>query len=119
MQTECHEPDRRPRALRYRDKLQAVEDMIVDALPQIAGKLIEMANDGDKAAARYLLDRMYGRPAKSPLPPSIDRTLPYDHHEWATAQLIAKDRRDTICARYVPALRPGGTLDELRKSNRH
>ena len=49
-------PDETPKAYRYRDRISAVEEMIVDALPDIAAKLISMAKDGDVAAARYLFE---------------------------------------------------------------
>lgn len=42
-----------------------VEKMIVDAIPEIVGKLIAMARDGSVPAARYLVDRVCGRPAKA------------------------------------------------------
>jgi len=50
------ERDERPKALRYQDKTDAIETMILDALPKIVGKLISMAEDGDVRASRYLVD---------------------------------------------------------------
>jgi len=78
-------PDERPGAFRYRDRINAVEEMIVDALPDIAKKLISMAKDGDVAAARYLFDRMAGRPSKLSSPPSHDREIPYTGLDWCGA----------------------------------
>jgi hypothetical protein len=47
------ERDSRPKALLYRDQLEAVEQMIVDALPNIV-------------ASRYLVDRIFVRAAAPP-----------------------------------------------------
>ena len=93
-------PDERPKAYRYRDRINAVEEMIVNALPDIAAKLISMAKDGDVAAARYLFDRMAGRPSKLPTPPSLDRTIPYTGLDWSADLLERKDRRDNKVSVY-------------------
>ena len=58
------ELDRRPKCLQYEEHATAIEKMIVDALPEIVGKLVSMAKEGIVAAARYLVDRMHGRPAR-------------------------------------------------------
>src|SRR3569833_2873530 len=97
-----NEPDLRPKALRYRDKLQAVEDMMVDALPDIVGKLISMAKDGDIAASRFIVDRNYGRDPRLPHAPAVDQTQPCDHSEWAVDLLQQMDRRDRRRAHYMP-----------------
>ena len=98
------ELDQRPKALRYRDRLNAVEEKIVDALPEIADKLISMAKEGDLAAARYLFDRMGGRPGQLPTPPSIDRTIPYTCTDWSADSLERKDRRDQKAAVYMKSI---------------
>jgi hypothetical protein len=97
-------PDERPKALRYRDRINAIEEMIVDALPDITRKLISMAKDGDLAAARYLYDRIGGRPSRLPLPPSIDRTIPYTCSDWSADSLERKDRRDAKAAVYMKSI---------------
>ena len=97
-------PDERPKAYRYRDRINAVEEMIVDALPDIAAKLISMAKDGDVAAARYLFDRMAGRPSKLPTPPSLDRTIPYTALDWSADLLERKDHRDSKTAAYMSSI---------------
>lgn len=94
-------PDTTPKAFRYRDRLNAIEEMIVDALPDITRKLISMAKDGDLAAARYLYDRMAGRPSRLPLPPSIDKTIPYTGLDWSRDLLAHKDTRDRQTAAYM------------------
>ena len=98
------ELDERPKALRYRERIHAVEEMIVNALPDIAAKLISMAKDGDVAAARYLFDRMAGRPSKLPTPPSLDRTIPYTGLDWSADLLERKDRRDSKAAVYMSSI---------------
>jgi len=97
-------PDERPKAFRYRDRINAVEEMIVNALPDIAAKLISMAKDGDVAAARYLFDRMAGRPSKLPTPPSNDRTIPYTGLDWSVDLLERKDRRDSKANAYMRSI---------------
>ena len=98
------ELDERPKALRYRDRINAVEEMIVEALPDITRKLISMAKDGDLAAARYLYDRIGGRPSRLPLPPSIDPTIPYTNSDWSADSLERKDRRDAKAAVYMKSI---------------
>ena len=98
------ELDERPKALRYRDRMNAVEEKIVNALPEIADKLISMAKEGDLAAARYLWDRMGGRPSRLPIPPSIDRTIPYTCSDWSADSLERKDRCDTKAAVYMKSI---------------
>jgi len=97
-------PDERPKAFRYRDRINAVEEMIVDALPDIAKKLISMAKDGDVAAARYLFDRMAGRPSKLSTPPSHDREIPYTGLDWSADLLELKDRRESRTAAYMSSI---------------
>jgi len=98
------ELDLRPKALRYRDQLQAVEQMIVDALPEIVGKLISMSKEGDIAASRYLVDRIYGRTARTPAAPSVDGTLPYTAHDYSLASLRHKDERDSKAQAYMRSI---------------
>jgi hypothetical protein len=97
-------PDERPKAFRYRDRINAVEEMIVNALPDIAAKLISMAKDGDVAAARYLFDRMAGRPSKLPTPPSMDREIPYTGLDWSADLLKRKDQRESKVSAYMASI---------------
>jgi len=52
-------------------------------------KLVSMANEGN-LAARYLIDRIHGQPARVSTPGVLDKTLRYAHHDWATDQLRNK-----------------------------
>jgi hypothetical protein len=67
----------KPKALLYRDTLAAVEQRIVDALPDIIDGLISRAKEGDAKAAVYLCDRILGRTAGSVSAPADDRRAPY------------------------------------------
>jgi len=95
------EPDDRPKALRYAERVKALEEMILDALPEIIGKLITMAKDGDIAASRYLTDRIFGRIARVPTAPASDTSLPYKSSDWTLDQLKHKDRRDSLAQIYM------------------
>ena len=53
-----------PMALRLPETAAAAEKAIADAIPQVVGKLVSMAMEGNVAAARYLVDRVLGRVAK-------------------------------------------------------
>jgi hypothetical protein len=72
---------RKPKALRYASELAAAEEKIMSALPAAIDSLIASANCGDVAAAKYLLDRAFGRIKEQTLPPSEDTTLPYDESD--------------------------------------
>jgi hypothetical protein len=67
----------KPKALLYRDALAAVEQRIVDALPDIIDGIIARAREGDVKAAVYLCDRILGRAAGSVSAPADDRRAPY------------------------------------------
>ncbi len=67
----------KPRTLRYAEALQAVEQRIVDALPEIIDGLIGRAKEGDVKAALYLCDRILGKTAGAKVAPADDREAPY------------------------------------------
>jgi hypothetical protein len=67
----------KPRTLRYAEALQAVEQRVVDALPDIIDGLIKQATDGDVKAAIYLCDRILGRSPGAKVAPADDREPPY------------------------------------------
>jgi hypothetical protein len=67
----------RPKTLRYREALDAVEERIVDALPEIIEGLINRAKGGDAKAAFYLVDRILGKAAVASTPPADDSKHPY------------------------------------------
>ena len=68
----------KPRTLKYAETLQAVEQRLVDALPEIIDALIGRAKAGDVKAAVYLADRILGRSAGARVAPADDRERPYD-----------------------------------------
>src|SRR4051812_25553713 len=76
----------KPKTLLYCDALAAVEQRIVDALPEIIDELINRAKQGDVKAAVYLCDRMLGRAAGSAVSPADDRRLPYSEDAFRLEQ---------------------------------
>jgi hypothetical protein len=80
-----------PRTLKYAETLQAVEQRIVEALPEIIDALIGRAKDGDLKAAAYLADRILGRSAGAKIAPDDDREPPYDQ---AAFRLDQREREE-------------------------
>ena len=93
-ETDYQEPDLRPKALRYEEHGRTSEKMIMDALPEVVDKLVSMAKEGNVPAARYLLDRIHGRPARLAAAPVVDTTLRYSHSDLATDEMRHKQRHD-------------------------
>jgi hypothetical protein len=81
----------RPKALRFGDALTAVEQRVIDALPEIIDGLIARAKEGDTKAAVYLCDRIMGRAVGSKAAPADDRELPYSEEAF----LLARSERAT------------------------
>jgi hypothetical protein len=81
----------KPRTLRYAETLQAVEQRIVDALPEIIDAIIGRAKAGDLKAATYLADRVLGRSAGARIAPADDREPPYDE---AAFELDEQEREE-------------------------
>jgi len=104
-----------PKAIRYAEKLNAAEQIIVDAMPEILGKLVSMAKEGDIAAARYLLDRMYGRAPRLDFAPAVDETAPFTNREWAKAQYY-QEKDHAAFMRDVMRPQPG-LLDNIVLKN--
>ena len=67
----------KPRTLRYAEAVQAVEQRVVDALPDIVDGLIRRAKGGDVKAAIYLCDRIFGRSPGAKVARADDRETPY------------------------------------------
>jgi hypothetical protein len=67
----------KPRTLKYAEALQATEQRVVDALPEIVDRLIKRALDGDIKAAIYLCDRIMGKTTGAKVAPADDREPPY------------------------------------------
>jgi hypothetical protein len=72
----------KPKTLRYRAALEAVERRIVDALPEIIDRLIARAKEGDTKVAVYLCDRIMGRSAGLALPPAEDKRSPFTEEDF-------------------------------------
>jgi len=68
----------KPKAFVYGPQVDVIEQTIVDALPKVVNKIVEMAMDGNLAAAKYLVDRILGRPYRPASPPADDRRMPYN-----------------------------------------
>jgi hypothetical protein len=83
-----------PRTLKYAETLQAVEQRIVDALPEIIGALIDRAKAGDLKAAAYLADRILGRSAEAKTAPADDREAPYSEEAFALDQQEREEDND-------------------------
>ena len=64
---------RKPKTMLYADNVDALEKTIVDVLPKVVDKLVAMAMDGNVAAAKYLVDRILGRPSRLTAPPATDQ----------------------------------------------
>ncbi len=52
---------RKPKALKYASELAIAEEKIMSALPAAIESLVASAACGDTSAAKYLLDRAFGR----------------------------------------------------------
>lgn len=104
--------DDRPKALRYAERINAMEEMILDGLPEVIAKLMSMAKDGNIPAARYLIDRMAGRPSRLPLPPSIDTSLPYKREDWTSDLIIRREQRESRTNAHIRSLYSAVTADD-------
>ena len=77
---------RKPKALKFASELATAEGQIIEAMPDVIGGLIRVAKGGDVAAARYLLDRVFGRVSEAPAPIAEDNRLPPDDEAFDLAQ---------------------------------
>ena len=115
--TERTAPDFRPKALRYAEHTREIEQMIMDVLPDIVRKLSSMALEGNMAAAKYLMDRIHGRPTELAAAPSTDTSLTFDHHQWHRTNW-SRNRSTTTAATSLfgpstsarPNCRPAGNV---------
>jgi hypothetical protein len=104
---------RPPRALTYSEHADAIEQTIVDALPSIVEKMIQMAMDGDLKAARYLIDRILGRVARATSPAA--QTVGASHGE--PSEPTGRPRTGDPCALSTkPAPSKRMTLEELQEA---
>lgn len=72
---------RKPKALKYASELAQAEERLMSALPAAIEALESAAKAGDVAAAKYLLDRAFGRVQAQARPPAEDKALPYDEDD--------------------------------------
>jgi hypothetical protein len=84
----------KPRTLRYAEALQAVEQRVVDALPEIIDTLIGRAKAGDLKAAAYLCDRIMGRTSGAKVAPADDRERPYDEAAFELGEQEREEDND-------------------------
>jgi hypothetical protein len=77
---------RKPKALRYASELAAAEEKIMSALPAAIESLVDSARCGDVAAAKYLLDRAFGRVQVQSAPVAEDTAIPFDESDLERAE---------------------------------
>jgi hypothetical protein len=82
-----------PRTLRYRQAVDAAEQRIVNALPEIVEGLIARAREGDLRASINLLDRILGKASDSSIAPADDRQAPYTDAEFEEDEQEREDNR--------------------------
>jgi hypothetical protein len=68
---------RKPKALRYASELAAAEERMMSTLPIAIEALETAAKGGDVAAAKYLLDRAFGRVKEQAAPVAEDTAIPF------------------------------------------
>jgi hypothetical protein len=98
---------RKPKALRYAQELAAAEKKIVAAAPAIIDALVRAAENGDASAARYLLDRVWGRVKEQSTVLAEDRAAPADHPREDAAWVKREREQDAIA--WLEEVRGGRT----------
>src|SRR3569833_3083006 len=84
------------KALRFAEKANAAEQILVDALPEIMQKMVSMAKAGNVPASRYLLDRIYGKAARLSIPAFADLSLAYTGRDWGKANYLEELKREEV-----------------------
>ncbi len=92
----------KPRTLKYGESLQAVEQRIVDAMPEIVDALIARAKEGDLKAAVYLCDRILGRTPGAKVAPADDKEPPYTEAAFELDQAERED--DNEMKRFIAGI---------------
>ena len=72
---------RKPKALRYASELAQAEGRIMAALPAAIEALEKAASLGDVQAAKYLLDRAFGKVKEQAAPVAEDTAAPYTEED--------------------------------------
>jgi hypothetical protein len=77
---------RKPKALRYASELATAEQKIMSALPAAIDSLVAAAQCGDVAAAKYLLERAFGRVQVQSAAIADDKAIPFDESDVERAE---------------------------------
>ncbi len=72
---------RRPKALKYASELAAAEETLMSALPCAINALVKAAEGGDVSAAKYLLDRAFGRVQAQSYAIADDTAIPFTEED--------------------------------------
>ncbi len=83
---------RTPKALKYASELAAAEGKLMSALPDVIDSLVSAAKAGDVSAAKYLLDRAFGRVQLQSAAIADDTAIPFSE-----ADAEAKERHNELC----------------------
>ncbi len=84
---------RRPKALRYASELAAAENVLMSALPSAVAALVSAAESGDVSAAKYLLDRAFGRVTAQSVPVAENVEPPFCEADAEAKEKSAEMRR--------------------------
>lgn len=87
---------RKPKALKYASELAVAENKIISALPDVIDSLIDAARAGDVSAAKYLLDRSFGRVKEQRAPIADDNELPFSEADYEAKERSAEFNRMTV-----------------------
>ena len=107
------------------EQATTAEKMIVGAVPEIVAKLIAMAKDGHVPAAKYLVDRVLGRPARLPIRDPESISQPADSAKSASpAGLLSKlEDLASLCFPNDPSTTSGVDLNlaspQIRSRHRY
>jgi len=77
---------RKPKALRYASELAAAEEKIMSALPAAIESLELATRRGDVSAAKYLLDRAFGRVQTQAAALAEDTAIPFGDDDLKRAE---------------------------------
>jgi hypothetical protein len=97
----------KPRTLKYAETLRAVEQRIVDALPEIINALIARAKAGDLKAGTYLADRILGRTTGAKIAPADDREPPYTQAAFEADEQEREEDHDLFRSLAISGARRG------------
>ncbi len=84
---------RKPKSLKYASELAAAENKLMSALPAAIESLVASAACGDTAAAKYLLDRAFGRVQLQSAAIADDTAIPFNDADADAAEKSAEFQR--------------------------